>query len=221
MSYGYIRKMSEAARSERERRRKRYRLRNISVAEVSSVTAGASGNHDGIGNARVVLRKRDDGHEKESREMQVTETGSRGASAMSIAKRSWEAAQEGRLSEYDLNTVMKEITRFYFDGNLPAMLSSEVGKIFLQPRTMRKSAAEEAELLQKRLRENYDRQDEQRQPIHNNEAAAAVRAERTAAAIKHHMDNGDSYEVAASKVHRAEKEAGVNERRLNTGPLWN
>jgi hypothetical protein len=219
MSYGYIRKMSPAARSERERRKAR-RLKNIQIDEVSSVDRGAG---HGV---QVALIKRDTSHEKESRQMQVTETGSRGASAMSIAKSAFEKAQQGRLSEFDLNTVMKEIARFYFDGNMSKMLESECGKIFLAPRTMRKSAAEEAELLQKRQRENWDRQDSQLQPVMNDDAAQAIRAKKTAAAIKHHMDNGDSYDVAATKAYRAEKESKIvsersNAGQLNTGPLWN
>jgi len=36
---------------------------------------------------------------------------------------------------------------------------------------------------------------------------APTRARKTAAAIKHFVDNGDSYDVAASKVLRREKEA--------------
>jgi hypothetical protein len=121
--------------------------------------------------------------------MQVTETGSRGAGAMIIAKRAFDAAQEGRLSEFDLNTVMQEITRCYFDGDMSKMLDSQVGKIFLAPRTMRKSAAEEAELLAKRL---PDRVGSGRQtvPSENGDGMDAI-------------DWAD--DVQATKAYRAEK----------------
>jgi hypothetical protein len=132
MSFGFYRKPSPEA----ERRRKARRLKGIVVDEVSSVTEGA-----GRG-VTVQLIKRDMGHDEMETEMKTEMQGARGeAGAFSIAKRAWEAAQQGRLSEFDLNTVIRECARVYYDGDLNKLFKSELGKIFLAPRTMRKSAA--------------------------------------------------------------------------------
>jgi hypothetical protein len=122
------------------------------------------------------------------------------ASAYIIAKSAFDAAQEGRLSEFDLNTVMCECARVYFDGSMAKMLDSELGKIFLAPRTMRKSLAEETAAQANASNAPVD------QPEHNSgRITERERAEKTARAIKHHMANGDSYDVAATKAYRAEK----------------
>jgi hypothetical protein len=197
MSYGYYRKPSPAQRKAR-------RLKNLRIEEVSSVDVGAG---HGV---HVALIKRDE-YEERGTEMEMEKglQGARGeAGAFSIAKRAWEAAQEGRLSEFDLNTVIRECARVYFDGNLTKLFQSELGKIFLQPRTMRKSAAEEAELLAKRAGDTpHSRlaQHGDQTGTSLNGGSERARAERAAKLIKYFQDQGDSYDVAATKAYRAEK----------------
>jgi hypothetical protein len=207
MSFGFTRTMSPAARAERERRRKAFRLRNLSISEVSSVDRGAS--HD----ATVRLMKRHEPQPQPERNERMEKLqGSRGeAGAFMIAKRAHEAAQEGRLSEFDLNTVMKECARVYFDGSMAKMLDSELGKIFLAPRTLRKSAAEEFELLQ------------QRRPGANGDGVddPALEGRKLARGIdgliKSLVSQGHSYDEAVSLVHRAEKALKAEQQGTHAG----
>jgi hypothetical protein len=116
-----------------------------------------------------------------------------GANEFVIAKRLFEAAQQGELSEFDLNIAMREFARVYHDGSMAKFLDTELGKIFLQPRTMRKSVAEEYDLLAKRV----DRGGSglQYSPNQNGDGMDEI-------------DWGD--DVQASKAHRKE----VEEKRL-------
>jgi hypothetical protein len=183
MSYGFIRKMSPAARADRERRRKARRLKHIQIDEVSSVDRGAG---HGV---EVRLIKRDAGHEERKPTMQMSQT-SPGANEFSIAKSLFNAAQEGRLSEYDLSIAMREFARVYHDGSMAKFLDTELGKIFLAPRTMRKSYAEESELLAKRSRVDASGYGRQYAPGQNGDG----------------MDQVDwSNDVEATKAYRAEK----------------
>jgi hypothetical protein len=194
MSFGFYRKPSPAQRKAR-------RLKNLRIEEVSSVDVGAG---HGV---HVALVKRDEYEERET--IMEKMQGARGeAGAYSIAKRAWEAAQEGRLSEFDLNTVIRECARVYHDGDLNKLFQSELGKIFLQPRTMRKSVAEEAALLAKRAGDTpHSRlaQHGDQTGTSLNGGSERARAERAAKLIKYFQDQGDSYDVAATKAYRAEK----------------
>ena len=78
-------------------------------------------------------------------------------STLTFAKRGWQAAQEGRLSEIDLNELMQAICLTHFGNDMSKMLADPIGQVFLQPRTMRKSVSEELELLQKRPRSQQPR----------------------------------------------------------------
>ena len=87
-------------------------------------------------------------------------------------------------------------------------LDSQVGKIFLQPRKFRKSAFEEAELLAKREGDTPHArlaQHGDQTGTTLNGGSERARAERAAKLIKYFQDQGDSYDVAATKAYRAEK----------------
>ena len=142
-----------------------------------------------------------------------------GANHFSMAKAMFNAAQEGRLSEFDLNIGMQKFAEVYFDRSMSKFLDSELGKIFLAPRTLRKSVAEEAELLQKRAKPRNAPADDGYADDNDTES----KARKVDAAIKALMKSGDSFDVAASKVHRALNSSTMNganagpNRPMNTG----
>jgi hypothetical protein len=117
--------------------RKATRLRNLSIDSVDSVDKGAG---HGV---EVVLRKRD---ERNSHMDNST--------PLLVCKKAQDAANEGRVSQYALNELMRAVADTHFGGSMAKMLELDAmgrpvttfGKIFLSPRTGRTTAYEEAEL---------------------------------------------------------------------------
>jgi hypothetical protein len=212
------------------------RLRRLRIDEVSSVDSGA-----GYG-VRVLLTKRHERKDHTMNTQQITDGG-----ALAFANRVWKMADRGELSQFALGEAMQEIAKYFFGGDMGKMLDSQIGKIFLQPRTARTNAFEEAELQK---REGYDKASPKRRRrgarVTSGNSAAAdgdgldredgstggmerddfdgsvnpmtaanlndsaesdgpyARATKTATAVKHHMNMGDSYDVAVTKVYRAQ-----------------
>jgi hypothetical protein len=97
----------------------------------------------------------------------------------------------GLLSELDVNSAMQSLAEVYYSGSMSKLLESNVGKVFLRPRTARKSVAEEAALQKKAqpavsLDDNSDSEPWDKQ-------------------IKRLTDAGLSADEAASFLHRKEK----------------
>jgi hypothetical protein len=109
-----------------------HRIKSLVCEEVSSVTSGA-----GIG-CQVKFTKRD--------EENTTMQPSQGSAALVLAKTVIDKANAGQMSQFMVNEAMQSIAKFYFNGSMADMLNSEVGRMFLAPRTGRTTAYEEAEL---------------------------------------------------------------------------
>jgi hypothetical protein len=128
MSYGFIRKMSPAARSERERRKAR-RLKGIVIDEVSSVDRGA-----GRG-VTVQLLKRDRAERKPMN------------TPLQYAEAAVKAVTAGRISQFGLNVIIKGLCQDVSGGDMNKFLyQTPVGAVFLRPRETRTSTAEEYDL---------------------------------------------------------------------------
>ena len=140
-----------------------------------------------------------------------------GADEFSIAKSQFKAAQEGRLSEFDLNIAMREFARVYHDGSMAKFLDTELGKIFLAPRHLRKSVAEEAELLAKRVdNAGYGRQYAPGQngdgmdQIDWNDDRAATKAYRAEKARKAREADEGSHQTENRRPRRSITGEGLN-----------
>jgi hypothetical protein len=125
---------------------------------------------------------------------------------MQIAEAAVKAVNEGRMSQFGLNIIMKGLAADLNGNDMAKFLASPVGAVFLRPKEARTSIAREYDLQKS---EGY---------------TTAEYYQRTPGSNGDGMDRIDwSSDVEATKAYRAEKAAKElaserhNEGRLNTG----